>query len=179
MTAAAWQTADGVLSERQGQKGPERMTMTPIGPDEQVDESEVMNVTDKATGETTRMRRRKLGLWGFKNHAFSNDFVQGAVRNLTLVKAALGALSAFGVIVWAVLSSYYTYVIAPQQERVILAAVAAQITPMAQQLADDEKLFHAHLLYVSEQRALFPTRIELKGELTEIKAMIQRLEDKR
>lgn len=33
--------------------------MTPIGPEEQVDESEVMNVTDKVTGETSRYRRRR------------------------------------------------------------------------------------------------------------------------
>lgn len=36
-----------------------RMVMTPIGPEEQVDESEVMNVTDKVTGETSRYRRRR------------------------------------------------------------------------------------------------------------------------
>lgn len=150
--------------------------MTPIGPDEQVDESEVMNVTDKATGETTRMRRRKLGLWGFKNHAFSNDFVQGAVRNLTLVKAALGALSAFGVIVWAVFSSYYTYVIAPQQERMISAAIAKQV---GERLDKDEELFRAHLIDVAMQRSLYPTRIELRDDMTEIKAMIQHLEDRR
>ena len=64
--------------------------MTTIGPEEQVDESQVMNVTDKVTGETSRYRRRRLGLWSFKNHAFSNDFVQGAVRKITLVRAGLG-----------------------------------------------------------------------------------------
>lgn len=150
--------------------------MTPIGPDEKVDESEVMNVTDKVTGETTRMRRRKLGLWGFKNHAFANDFVQGAVRSITLVRAAIGLLIALGGMLWTIIWGCYKYVIAPQQERMISAAIAKQV---GERLDKDEELFRAHLIDVAMQRSLYPTRIELRDDMTEIKAMIQRLEDKR
>lgn len=153
--------------------------MTPIGPDEQVDESEVMNVTDKETGETLRYRRLRLGLWNFKNHAFSNDFVQGAVRKITLVRAALGLLGVVAGMLWTILWGSYKYVIAPQQERMIAAAIAEQLAPVVKRLSDDEKQFSEHLIDVERQRGLFPTKIELKDDMDEIKAALIRLESRR
>jgi len=153
--------------------------MTPIGPDEQVDENEVMHVTDKETGETLRYRRRRLGLWDFKNHAFSNDFVQGAVRKITLIRAALGLLGVVAGMMWTVLWGSYKYVIAPQQERMIAAAIAEQLAPVVKRLNDDEKQFNDHLLDVEKQRGLFPAKIELKDDMDEIKAALIRLESRR
>lgn len=153
--------------------------MTPIRPDEQVNENEVMNVTDKVTGETSRYRRRKLGLWSFTNHDFANDFVQGAVRKITLVRAGLGLLGVVAGMMWTVIWGSYKYVIAPQQERVIAAAVAQQLAPVVARQEEQERIFQQHLVDVAIQRSLFPTRVELKEDMTEIKAMIQRLEDRR
>lgn len=153
--------------------------MTPIGPDEQVDENEVMHVTDKETGETLRYRRRRLGLWSFTNHAFTNDFVQGAVRKITLVRTALGLLGVVAGMLWTIIWGSYKYVIAPQQERMIAAAVAQQLAPVVAQQQEQEHIFQQHLVDVAIQRSLFPTRVELKEDMTEIKAMIQRLEDRK
>lgn len=153
--------------------------MTPIGPDEQVDDREVMNVTDKETGETLRYRRRRLGLWSFKNHAFANDFVQGAVRKITLVRAMLGLLGVLGGMLWTVIWGTYTYVIAPKQESMISAAIAEQLAPVVKRLNDDERLFNDHLIEVERQRNLFPTKIELKDDIDEIKAALIRLESRR
>lgn len=153
--------------------------MTPIGPDEQVDEREVMNVTDKATGETLRFRRRRLGLWDFKNHAFSNDFVQGAVRKITLIRAALGLLGVVAGMLWTIICGSYKYVIAPQQERMISAAIAEAIQPVVERLDEDERLFREHLIDVERQRGLFPTKVELNRDMDEIKAALIRLESRR
>ena len=153
--------------------------MTPIGPDEQVDESEVMNVTDRATGEKTRMRRRKLGLWSFKNHAFANDFVQGAVRNITLVRAGLGLLGVVAGMLWTIIWGTYTYVIEPRQERMISSAIAEALAPISRRIDEDERLFREHLYDIERQRGLFPTKIELKEDMDEIKAALIRLEERR
>lgn len=153
--------------------------MTPIGPEDQVDENEVITVTDKETGVTRRYRRRKMGLWGFKNHAFSNDFVQGAIKKMTLVQAACGAVCAVGGVVWAVVWGTYTYLIAPQQEKMLNRAISVQVAPIVKRLDDDEKLFNAHLIDVAMQRASYPTRDDLKTNIDEIKMMIRRLEDRR
>lgn len=153
--------------------------MTPIDPDEHVDEREVMNVTDKATGETSRYRRRKMGLWDFKNHAFSNDFVQGAVRKITLVRAVLGLLGVVAGMLWTIIWGSYKYVIAPQQERMIAAAVAEALAPVANRLDRDEQLFRDHLIDVERQRNLFPTKLELDHDVDEIKAALIQLEGRR
>ena len=153
--------------------------MTPIGPDEQVDENEVMHVTDKETGETLRYRRRRLGLWSFTNHAFTNDFVQGAVRKITLVRAALGLLGVIAGMLWTVTWGSYKYVIAPQQERMIAAAVAEALAPVVNRLDRDEQLFRDHLIDVERQRNLFPTKVEQKDDMDEIKAALIRLEGRR
>lgn len=153
--------------------------MTPIGPDEQVDENEVMHVTDKETGETLRYRRRRLGLWSFTNHAFTNDFVQGAVRKITLVRAALGLLGVVAGMLWTIIWGSYKYVIAPQQERMIAAAVAEALAPVVNRLDRDEQLFRDHLIDVERQRNLFPTKVEQKDDMDEIKAALIRLEGRR
>jgi len=153
--------------------------MTPIGPDEQVDENEVMHVTDKETGETMRYSRRRLGLWSFKNHAFTNDFVQGAVRKITLVRAALGLLGVVAGMLWTIIWGSYKYVIAPQQERMIAAAVAEALAPAVNRLDRDEQLFRDHLIDVERQRNLFPTKLELNRDMDEIKAALIRLEGRR
>ena len=153
--------------------------MTPIGPDEQVDENEVMHVTDKETGETMRYRRRRLGLWSFTNHAFTNDFVQGAVRKITLVRAALGLLGVVAGMLWTITWGSYKYVIAPQQERMIAAAVAEALAPVVNRLDRDEQLFRDHLIDVERQRNLFPTKLELNRDMDEIKAALIRLEGRR
>ena len=153
--------------------------MTPIGPDEQVDENEVMHVTDKETGETLRYRRRRLGLWSFTNHAFTNDFVQGAVRKITLVRAALGLLGVVAGMLWTIIWGSYKYVIAPQQERMIAAAVAEALAPVVNRLDRDEQLFRDHLIDVERQRNLSPTKVEQKDDMDEIKAALIRLEGRR
>lgn len=153
--------------------------MTPIEPGEEVDEQDVINVTDEATGETKRYRRRAFGLWGFKNHAFSNDFVQGAYKKATLVKAFCGALSAASGVLGGVVWVLYTYVIAPQQKIILTSAIKEQVAPIVDRLDRDEQLFRDHLIDVASQRALYPTRVELREDIAEIKAMIQHLEDKR
>lgn len=153
--------------------------MTPIGPDEQVDENEVMHVTDKETGETLRYRRRRLGLWSFTNHAFTNDFVQGAVRKITLVRAALGLLGVVAGMLWTIIWGSYKYVIAPQQERMIAAAVAEALAPVVNRLDRDEQLFRDHLIDVERQRNLFPTKIELKDDMDELEAELIRLKGRR
>jgi len=152
--------------------------MTPLGPEEEIDESEVINVTGE-DGVVRRYRKRRMGLWNFRNHAFSNDFIQGAVKKITLVRATLGLLGVVAGMMWTVLWGSYKYVIAPQQERVIAAAVAQQLVPIVKEQEEQERIFQQHLVDVANQRALFPTRIELKEDLTEIKAMIQRLEDRK
>ena len=152
--------------------------MTPFGPEEEIDESEVINVTGE-DGVVRRYRKRRMGLWNFRNHAFSNDFIQGAVKKITLVRATLGLLGVVAGMMWTVLWGSYKYVIAPQQERVIAAAVAQQLVPIVKEQEEQERIFQQHLVDVANQRALFPTRIELKEDLTEIKAMIQRLEDRK
>lgn len=153
--------------------------MTPIGPDEQVDENEVMHVTDKETGETLRYRRRRLGLWSFTNHAFTNDFVQGAVRKITLVRTALGLLGVVAGMLWTIIWGSYKYVVAPQQERMIAAAVAEALAPVVNRLDRDEQLFRDHLIDVERQRNLFPTKLELNRDMDEIKAALIRLEGRR
>lgn len=152
--------------------------MTPLGPEEEIDESEVINVTGE-DGVVRRYRKRRMGLWNFRNHAFSNDFIQGAVKKITLVRATLGLLGVVAGMMWTVIWGSYKYLIAPQQERVIAAAVAQQLVPIVKEQEEQERIFQQHLVDVANQRALFPTRIELKEDLTEIKAMIQRLEDRK
>lgn len=68
---------------------------------------------------------------------------------------------------------------APHQERMLAAAIAAQVAPIVQRLDKDEQLFRDHLVDVANQRALFPTKIELKEDMAEIKSALVRLEGRR
>lgn len=148
--------------------------MTPISPGEQVDASEVINVTG-LDGVVRQFRRRKMGMWLFKNGKPSNDFVQGALKVATVGKAVILFLAALCGMMWTLNET----VILPQQKRMIEGVVAEQLAPLAKRLDADEQLFRDHLLDVERQRSFFPTRTELKDDMTEIKAMIQRLEDRR
>ena len=80
-----------------------------------------------------------------------------------------------GGVIWAL----YTYVIAPQQKIILTSAIKEQVAPIVDRLDRDEQLFRDHLIDVASQRALYPTRAELREDIAETKAMIQHLEDKR
>ena len=61
----------------------------------------------------------------------------------------------------------------------ISSSIAEQLAPIVKRLDANDAQFSDHLLYVANQSALYPTRAELREDMTEIKAMIQRLEDRR
>lgn len=143
--------------------------MTPLDPNEEIDESEVMNVTGP-DGVERRYRHRKLGLDHMKNGKFSNNFIQGAVRNLTLVKAFFGSLLAVAAVVWGVAE----WTVIPQLERKIERTIA----PLAARVEAAEQAMTEHRLEVAEKSRLYPTRTELKEDLDEIKQLLRDAENR-
>lgn len=143
--------------------------MTPIKPGEVVPEDDIITVTDKDSGDTDRYQRELFGLWRMKNGKLSNDYIRGAIRIFTLARAAVVFIVALCGALWALNEK----VILPQQQRMIEATIASQLASVVRRIEDGEKRFDAHLLAVAEQRSLYPTRVELKEDLAEIKAMIQ------
>lgn len=148
--------------------------MTPIGPEEDVAESEVMNVIGP-DGVTRRFHRRAWGTWLFKNGTPSNDFLQIAIRVFTVGKLMVGFVVALGGMFWG-LNEYW---ILPQQAMMIEKTVAAQIAPIAKRLDVDEELFRQHLIDIANQRSIYPTKEELRDDLNEIKSALIRLEERR
>ena len=142
--------------------------MTPIGPDEQVPESEVINV-HQPDGTTQRYRKRRMGAWIFRNGKPSNDFLQVAVRYFTVIKVGVAALTAVAVAFWGINET----IILPQQERMIERIVKATADPMAQRQKELEGALAAHILSIAERSALYPTKVELKEDLDEIKATLE------
>lgn len=144
--------------------------MTPIEEGEDVDESEVIYVT-APDGEQRRYRKRKMGLDQMRNGKFSNNFVQGAIRNLTLVQLFCGALAAFGVVMLGIAE----WAVIPQLEKKIERTMA----PLVERVALAEKALADHRIDVAEKSRLYPTRTELKEDLDEIKQMLRDAEGRR
>lgn len=142
--------------------------MTPLSPDEPAGDREVINVTG-VDGETRRYQKRRMGMRGFRNGHFSNDFVEIVVKSWTIVKVVAGALATIVGAMWVLNER----VILPQQQRMIERVVAEQLTPIIKRLGIDEKLFREHLLDIEKQRSQYPTRDDLREDLSEIKAMIR------
>lgn len=147
--------------------------MIPVGPDEIVDEKDSINVIGK-DGSSKQYRKRTWGAWLFKNTAPSNDFLEIAVKVFTVGKLMVGFIVALGGMFWG-LNEYW---VLPHQKTMIQAAVVESMKPINDRLDEDERLFRDHLIDIERQRGLFPTRTELRADLTEIKAMIQRLENR-
>lgn len=142
--------------------------MTPIGPHEDVPESEVMNV-QKADGTKERYRRRRMGAWYYKNGKLSNDFLEIVMRYATAIKVGFGAITAIVLAFWGINEA----VILPQQERMIERIVKETAEPLAVKQHDLEAALVAHILAAAEQRVLYPTKVELKEDLDEIKATLE------
>ncbi len=144
--------------------------MTPLDPNEEIDESEVMNVTGE-DGIERRYRHRRLGVDHMKNGKFSNNFFQGAVRSATLVQLFFGALMAVAAVVWGVAE----WTVIPQLERKIERTIA----PLAARVEAAEQAMTGHRLEVAEKSRLYPTRTELKEDLDEIKQLLRDAENRR
>lgn len=142
--------------------------MTPIRDGEDVPESEVMNV-HKADGTKERYRRRRMGAWHYKNGKLSNDFLEIVMRYATAIKVGFGAITAIVLAFWGINET----VILPQQERMIERVVREVAAPMAAKQHELENALAAHILAVAEQKVLYPTKIELKDDLDEIKATLE------
>lgn len=142
--------------------------MTPIRDGEDVPESEVMNV-HKADGTKERYRRRRMGAWHYKNGKLSNDFLEIAMRYITFIKMGFAGISAIVLAFWGINET----VILPQQERMIERIVKATAEPMSQKQRELEGALAAHILSIAERSALYPTKVELKEDLDEIKATLE------
>lgn len=144
--------------------------MTPIGPNDQVDEKDVINV-QQPDGTTQRYHRRRMGGRIFKNGKPSNDFYEVAIRYFTVVKASAAALVALGALYWLINDR----IIMPQQERMIERIVAEQATKFDSRFTANEQAFQSHLLDIANQRTLYPTKMELKQDIAEIKAALEEI----
>lgn len=142
--------------------------MAPPGAGDQSDERDVINVKHP-DGTVRRQHKRRMGAWLFKNHSPSNDFYEVAIRYFTVVKASAAALVALGALYWLINDR----IIMPQQERMIERIVAEQAAKIDNRFVVNEQLFQAHLVDVANQRALYPTKLELRQDITEIKSMLE------
>ncbi len=141
--------------------------MTPIEEGEEVDERDVINVIGP-DGKTQRFRRRKMGAFLFKNGKPSNDFYQVAIRYFTVVKAFAAALAAIGALFWLINDR----IIMPQQERMIQSIIAEQAKLVNDRFEKNEGIFDAHLADIANQRLLYPTKLEMKDDMDDIKVML-------
>lgn len=142
--------------------------MTPIRDGEDVPESEVMNVRLE-DGTKQRYRRRRMGAWHYKNGKLSNDFLEIVMRYATAIKIGFGAITTIVLAFWGINEA----VILPQQERMIERVVREVAAPMTAKQRELEGALAAHILAVAEQKVLYPTKVELKDDLDEIKATLE------
>lgn len=142
-------------------------------------DSDFINVTHKKDGTQDRYKRRRLGLSGYKNHSLSNDFIEGAISKLALIRAAALALLAVAGVVGSAIVAVDKYYVAPRQTVAVSEAVEKHIAPILARLDEDEKLFRDHLIDIERQRDLFPTKMDFERSIDEIKATLIRMEGRR
>lgn len=143
--------------------------MTPVGPDEEIDESEVMNVQGE-DGVWRRYRHRKLGVDHMKNGKFTNNFYQGAVRSVEILKMICWFFGLLGTLLWGLTE----WVLIPQIEKKIEAVTHKVAAPLDARLSVIEELYAQHLLDIERKSRDFPTKADLKNEIDEIRDEIRR-----
>ncbi len=143
--------------------------MTPLGPDEEIDESEVMNVQGE-DGVWRRFRHRKLGIDHMKNGKFGNNFYQGAVRSVEILKMIGWFFGLLGTLLWGLTE----WVLIPQIEHKIEVTARAVASPLDARLIVIEKLYAEHLLDIERKSRDFPTKADLKNEVDEIRDELRR-----
>lgn len=141
--------------------------MNPVIDGEEVDERDVINV-ELPDGTVRRYHRRKMGFDKMTNGHMKNNFIQGAIKYSTVVKGIFGALLAIGGVFWLVNDR----IIMPQQERMMQTVISEQVKLVNDRFEKNEDAFRDHLADVASQRLLYPTRVEIKGDMDEIKVLL-------
>ncbi len=135
----------------------------------EIDEADLINVRGK-DGLWHKYLRPKMGIEKMTNGKMSNNFYQGAVRTVEILKIIGFALG----ILWTSLWGLTEWVIVPQIEKKIEETAKRVAAPLDDRLTIIERAQEKHLLDIAEKSRDYPTKDDLRQEIGDLRNELAR-----
>lgn len=137
---------------------------------------ETIHVRVDPDGESREYTKRRPVTY-MKNGRRSNDFLQINVRMVTLVATLIGSLGVIG----GALMAGLKWVVVPEIRNVVEemgAPTRAKLLEQEALVARNHEIFRQHVIDAARMASDYPTRVELRDDLAEIKADLRAIRDR-